>query len=220
MNIEVLISTMQQKDLSLIDKMNISTDALIINQLNRCDSQISTLSEEKVRMLSFNEKGLSRSRNKAIENADGEICIIADDDVEYHENYNDIISEAYNKYTEADIIAFSVRRKGGRNLKKAENRFKKVNLLSSMRLSSVQLTFKRKSIVNKGIKFNELFGSGSNEYQMGEENIFLSECFRKNCKIIFIPLEIGIVTHEESTWFIGFNEKYFFDRGEIGRAHV
>ena len=34
MTLEVLVSTMYQKDYSLLDRMNIQTDAIVVNQCN------------------------------------------------------------------------------------------------------------------------------------------------------------------------------------------
>ena len=49
----------------------------------------------KIKFISCDEKGLSKSRNKAINNATGDICIIADDDVTYSDDYIEKIRQAY-----------------------------------------------------------------------------------------------------------------------------
>ena len=50
---------------------------------------------------------------------------------------------------------------------------------------------------------------------MGEENILLFECLRKNLNLVYCKDKIGIVNHEESTWFSGFDNKFFSDMGAI-----
>lgn len=213
MKLEVLISTMHQKDMSLIEKMNINTDALIINQCNKDDNQELLINNKKIRMISYNERGLSKSRNHALENSIGDICVIADDDLVYTNNYADIIVKAYEKYPDADIIAFDVpstdHDRPTSTLKNGN-----VGFLHSMKISSFQITFKRKSFLNNGIKFNELFGAGS-KYTCGEENILLTKCLQKGLVIKYVNEEIAIVNHNESTWYRGFDERLFITKGAM-----
>ena len=60
--------------------------------------------------------------------------------------------------------------------------------------------------------FNELLGAGA-KYSMGEENDFLFKCLKKGLKIKYIPIKIADLYIGESSWFNGYNDKYFIDRG-------
>ncbi len=95
MNVEVLVATMNQKDFSLIKKMNLRGDAVIINQCKKDEYTEIDNNNHKIKFISCNEKGLSKSRNKAITNATGDICIIADDDIIYNDNSNYHINKIY-----------------------------------------------------------------------------------------------------------------------------
>lgn len=214
MNVEVLVSTMNQGDLSLVKKMNIQSDALIINQSQqKLDEMLVHKDSFTIRMKTFVEKGLSKSRNKAINLANGDICIIADDDVIYEDNYRETVLNAYNENPDYDIIVFQVPSTNNERQKVYYEKRQKMGYLKSLKVASYEITFKRKSIIDNNISFNEHFGAGSGRYSMGEENIFLYDCLRKGLKVLYLPIKIGTVTHEESTWFSGFNEKYFIDRG-------
>ena len=90
----------------------------------------------------------------------------------------DIIKNGYKKYKDAGIIAFYVDNVD-KKFEKKKRKEGKINLITSMKIQSVQITFKRKSIIDKKIKFNELFGTGTELYS-GEENIFLADCIRNN----------------------------------------
>lgn len=208
MEIEVLISTMNLKEQQeLLKKMNILTKSIIINQ---CNSENKLKNEEKGdnKLYNYMEKGLSRSRNQAIKHSTGDICVIADDDIKYDNNYEKTIKKAYDKYKDADVIAFYIKN-GKPKMKEG-----KINFVSSMKIQSVQLTFKRKSILKNNIMFNELFGTGAELY-MGEENIFLAECIRKGLKIYYVPESIAEVENGNSTWFKGYNEQYFKIKGTV-----
>lgn len=213
MKLEVLISTMHQTDFRLAENMNIISDALIINQCDKDDYHEKKIKNGCIRMISVNDRGLSKSRNLAIDNSDSDICVIADDDLKYHSGYKDLIINSYKKYADADIIAFDVpstnQMRPTASLKEG-----KVDFLHSMKIASYQITFKRTSIVDNNISFNELFGAGS-KYTCGEENIFLSKALKKGLKIYFVNQNIAIVDHNESTWFNGFNDKYFITKGAM-----
>lgn len=213
MKIEVLVSTMHQEDFSLVKKMNIQTDALLINQCNKVGYEEKCFPWGRARMFSFTERGLSKSRNKTIENSNADICIIADDDVVYENNYKNTVSIAYNKYPEADIIAFDVM-SSNKERPIASMKEGNVGFYKSMKISSVQITFKRKSLIDNNISFNELFGAGS-KYFGGEENILLTKCVRKGLKLKYIKEKLAIVKQAKSTWFRGFDEDYFKTKGAV-----
>jgi glycosyltransferase involved in cell wall biosynthesis len=213
MKLEVLISTMHQTDFSLAGNMNITTDAIIINQCDKNDYHEKKTETGCIKMISVKERGLSKSRNLAINNSNSDICVIADDDLKYRSGYKDIIINSYSKYPDADIIAFDVP-STNQMRPTASLREGKVDFLHSMKIASYQITFKRSSIIDNNLSFNEMFGAGS-KYICGEENIFLTEALRKGLKIYFVNQNIAIVDHKESTWFNGFNEKYFITKGAM-----
>lgn len=211
-NIEVLISTMKRTDYKFIKDMNISTDILVVNQ-NGLNDQFEIVSNsKKIRVFCSEEVGLSKSRNLAIKNSAADICVIADDDMVYIDNFDEIILRAHNQYEEADIIAFQVKRFGGERLKTFHEKPRWLNYLTSLKVSSVEITFKKDSIVNNGIKFNELMGSGS-EFYLGEENIFMYDCLKKGLRILYLPINVASVDVSESSWFEGYTKKYFNSLG-------
>ena len=112
MDIEVLISAMnlknEQEFRELIARSKITTKSLLINQVTKDDIEPFDIKEGEHRLLSFKEKGLSKSRNKALANSVGDIAILCDDDVIYVDNYEKIIKDAYEKNPDADIIAFYI----------------------------------------------------------------------------------------------------------------
>ena len=218
MNLEVLVSTMNQMDIKLlIERMNIKTNSVIINQCNYDNEENIIIDNNiKVNIISNTERGLSKSRNLALSKARADICLIADDDLEYVDNYEKIIINEFEKNPEYDILIFKVEGKNG-VFKKYSNSEKKLNFISVMKVASVQMAFRRHSIVSNKIEFNEEFGSGSN-YRMGEESILLFNCLRKKLKIKYIPIKIADLYLGDSTWFNGFNKEYFYCKGACFQA--
>ena len=209
MKIEVLISTMNLKNQQdLLKKMNVDGSVIINQTKNKSLTDIET---GKNKLFSYEEKGLSKSRNKAIEHSSADICIIADDDLRYEDDYEKIVEEGYKKYPDADVIAFYVDNVDDSKRRKAR-REGKINLLTSMRVQSVQMTFKRESITKNVIKFNENFGAGT-EIHSGEENIFLKDCLKKKLRIYNFPKKIATIQNNDSTWMKGHDKQYFIAKG-------
>lgn len=211
--VQVLISTMNQIDpRKLASKMGIS-EYVIINQITQDIKIPKDISTDKSIIVSLKEKGLSRSRNKAILYSSADICAIADDDMKYVDKYEKILIDGYMKYPDADIIAFYVVSEDPRQCK-AKLKEGRLSLLKTMKIASVNITFRRQSIVHSNIKFDETFGTGTANY-MGEENIFLFDCYRKGLKIYYIPISIAELVYSHSTWFSGINKIYFIVKGRV-----
>jgi len=211
MKLEVLISCMNQIDDSIIYRTNISSDVLVINQCNENSVKEFIYKDSfNAKIINTTDRGLSNSRNLAINNAKGDICLFCDDDEFLSNDYHNIIIDTFNKYPIYDVIAFSFTYPN----KRFPQKVKKINYLTSLKISSIQIAIRRKSIISKRIIFNPNYGSGSGN-GAGEENLFLYDCLRAKLKILYVPINIGIIGESKSQWFKGFNQKYFEDRGLI-----
>ena len=214
MRLQVLLSAMHLAGEEYIDTLNITTDAVVINQ---CDREAGRDTERtgtdgkthRIRYIETKQRGLSKSRNLAISEADADICILCDNDVEYLPDYEKSILEGFARHPDADLIIFYIKRKEKPipNYPKA----RRMGYLSVLKIFSPEIAFKRKSI--EGIYFDERFGAGSGRYIMGEENIFLYDCLKKGLKIYYEPVQIAALREEESTWFRGHDERFFISRG-------
>jgi glycosyltransferase involved in cell wall biosynthesis len=212
-DLQVLLSAMYLKDYRYIDTLNITTDCIVINQ---CDDEgkMSILHNGRsIKFVSTKERGLSKSRNMAISLADADICILCDNDVEYLSDYEATILEEFEKHPEYDIIVFFIKRNKPSSKPYFKNK-KRLGYLSTLKVLSPEIAFRRKSIVDNNIQFKTDFGAGA-KYSMGEENIFLYDCLKRGLKILYVPKQIATLRDEESTWFKGYTEKYFIDRGAI-----
>lgn len=214
-SINVLVSTMYRTDTDFIEQMNLQTPAIVVNQLPGKIVTEEIAQKDSVTMINSSDRGLSKSRNLLIENSNSDISIITDDDVRFLNNYEKVISYTYEQNTEADVIVFQVPRVGKNSDTRAKSyatKKKKLNYLTSMKVSSVEITFKTASIKDNNIRFNPNIGAGT-EFQMGEENQFLFECLNKGLTILYIPIPIAVVNVSDSIWFKGYDEAYFESTG-------
>jgi hypothetical protein len=212
MKIEILLATMFRNNIDFIKKNNIAGDCVVVNQSD--ENSVSQI--DKVKFINSLERGLSKSRNLAIKHSNADIGLVADDDIVYIDNYQQVVKDAYNLIPEADIIIFklpdSFKKRAG--TKSRFSKIKKLNFIDTLGIISFQISFKIRSIEN--IYFDERFGTGSGIISSGEENIFLNDCLNNNLKIYYYPKTIlKKIEQVDSTWFKGFNKTYLEDRGAV-----
>lgn len=218
MKIEVLLAIMNLKDeieyRNLLKQDNITGKVVAINQVKEKGFNIEN---GDTRIFSYKEVGASNSRNKLVEKAEGDICIFADNDTVFVDNYEEIIKKEYEKNPEADIIIFFAENQNSNREKNKRIGNKKINNLNLMKIRTYEITMKKQTldkIRNENLKFDTNFGPGG-IFKKGEETIFISELLKMGMKIYSIDKKISTSRNEESTWFTGFNEKFLFDQGAI-----
>lgn len=213
MRFEVLVSTMHQieGDYSLLKKMNIQTDAVVINQCDRNGKEEIEFNGKKITWINTNDRGLSKSRNMAIANSTADICLIADDDEIFLNGFEDIILKSFENNPDFDLIRFKVHGIE-KEFKKYQKKACRINMRLSLKISSVEVAFRRKKINEMRLRFDELIGAGT-EFFMGEENVFLIDFLRKKGRAWYFPIDIAELHIGNSSWFTGFNEKYYLARG-------
>ena len=216
MKLEVLMSAMHQKDFSIAYKSCVNSDLLIINQCDTEGYDEIMVDGHKWRMISTTERGLSRSRNKALENALGDICLWSDDDEVFTEGYEKEIIAAYEYLPSVSAIAFNVRRINFQ-MKKTYYHIEAVRPAPSYRgYQSGMLSFRRKDILDAHISFDEKFGSGT-PWGGGEEILFERDIRENGLKLYEHPYEVATLDYGGgSRWFKGYNEKYFYNLGAFG----
>jgi len=189
MKVTIACSTMYGKEPLFLSQNNFE-NYIVINQCNQKN-------QENPNFLNFYEKGLSLSRNRAIENIDDGIVIITDNDVYFSKDTIQRVVSAFEKYSDMDILTFQFETPNGEYTKKYKNYFFKHNKFTLSKVASIEIAFRVKSIKDKGLKFNEKFGLGS-VYKSSEEYIFLVDALEKGLKIGFVPEVISYHPNEAS----------------------
>ena len=210
--VQVLASAMNQKDHSILEEMKIQTDAIIINQSDKVEEEQITYKGRTIKFYTFNERGIGVSRNNAILRSSNDICVFADEDEFFVDDYEKIILEEFKNNPKADMILFNVPSTNPKqptvNIRK-KSRVRKYN---SLRYGAVNIAVKMDKLKKKTIFFSLLFLCGA-KYSSGEDSWFIYQCVKNKMKVYTSPQIIGYVRQEESTWFTGYNDKYFKDKG-------
>lgn len=173
-SLEILISTKDRDNLDFLNSIFINNDThtnsiLIINQTQNIN--FSCPHSDNINLVNVSETGLSKSRNLAIEKAKSDICLFADDDIVYENDYDSIILNAFNLNPSADIITFKMNDLKGNSFKDYPI-IKKHNKKSLSFVNSVVIAFRRDSIISNKVLFDENFGLGS-IFQTADEYVFL-----------------------------------------------
>lgn len=213
---QILVVTMNRNDLELVEKMNIKSDVLIANQTDRYDYQKENENFSK-EMISTNTRGVSINRNIAIScsSPDAEYIMFLDDDIVLNNDYLDIINNEFNKHPYAEAIKFSLSAmEGERHRIKKPIKFCKANRKLIGPVGVCGIVIKKETIKKYNLFFNQKFGPGAENF-CGEDTLFLSNMLKKKIKFYFSPLQIGIISSENSSWYEGFTERFFYVKGKV-----
>lgn len=213
MKIQVLASVMNQSAEEILEKMNIDSDAIFINQCDRYEYKELEYKGHKIFFYSCAEKGVGRSRNQAILKADEDICLFSDEDIVYEKGYEKAVLNEFKKNPIADMIVFNIQVEESRRTYFIE-KYKRVRWYNSGRYGAVSFAIRTDKLLESGVMFSLMFGGGA-KYCGGEDSLFLSEFIKKGYKVFAAPVMIGREEAEGSSWFEGYNEKYFYDRGAL-----
>lgn len=225
MRLCVLISCMHQVDCSIVERSNVQCDCVVINQ---CDV-------DKVERFTFKnkfgqnkecvfihttERGLSKSRNMAINHAPEDcICLLCDDDETFADDIEDKISAGYRRMPHADLIAFSLDRRDLKLGKKYSREDAPLTFRTILNTSSLQITFRKNRIDALGIRFDEKMGSGTGNGG-GEENKFMLDIRKTGGRLFYAPECIAVVNPGESQWFKGYTPHHMQNVGWSSRRSM
>lgn len=213
MKVEVLVATMYQKNLIKYKDMNLNTDAIFANQDDRYEYTKEIISGNKVKMITTFDRGVGKNRNNALLYASGDICLFADDDMVYVDNYKEIVQEAFDKLAYADIIIFNIETIGEETrARRLNKKIKRVYTFNSLNYGAARIAVRKNQLFKRNVWFSVLYGGGA-PYSAGEDSLFLIEAIEKGMKVYTYPEKIADVRQENSTWFEGYTEKYYIDKG-------
>lgn len=219
MRLEVLLATMDQCDDSVLNEMNVRSDIIVCNQTTeKMDGCEYSRADDRVRWYNFQERGVGLNRNNGLIRASGDICLLADDDIVYTDDYEKVVLDAFKQYQFADVILFNIYDTDGTK-RDSTGKIKKIHLHNCGKYGAVRIAFRRQSVLKNAISFNQLFGGGC-LFSAGEDTMFIRDCLRKGLKVIAVPdCILTLRDARPSTWFEGYTDKFFEDFGASYYCH-
>lgn len=213
MSVQLLISCVDKNISELVEKLQLNSPAVIVNQCSEDKEEHFEVAGFPVDIYYRNERGVGRSRNLALSKADQEICLFGDEDIVYVKDYVALIEAEFAAHPEADGILFQVEVTPERKTYQNDE-WGQVTLLNCGRYPAYSMAFRREKLHKTGVKFSLLFGGGA-PYSNGEDSLFIRQLIQAGLKIYKSPVCIGEEIPRPSTWFTGYHEKFFFDRGVL-----
>ena len=197
----------------LIKNSKITGDCVVINQCDEESYDEFSTQSGMARVFSMKDRGLTKSRNAAIERSNADICLLCDDDETFADDYTEKMVRAYEENPQADVIIFKMINR----TPSFEDKVMRLKFPKILKVASWQISFKRESLMRTGVRFDELLGSGTGN-GAEEELKFLSDCIANGLEVWYVPYELAEV-HEggDSQWFSGFDKKFFENRGATTR---
>ncbi|MDD2970563.1 MAG: glycosyltransferase [Lachnospiraceae bacterium] len=213
MNLQLLVSVMDADAHELVEKMNIATDAIIVNQCDTYGYEEFCHRGRQIRFFSMKERGVGLSRNHALLRADQEISLFSDEDIVYQDGYEEKVCTAFQEHPEADMILFNFQVNEERRTYH-NTAWKQVHRYNCGRYPTFCFAIRTERMHQINVTYSLLFGGGA-RYSNGEDSLFIRECIRRGLKVYTSPAVIGTEEGRPSTWFRGYTEKFFYDRGVL-----
>ncbi|MDE7222415.1 MAG: glycosyltransferase family 2 protein [Acetatifactor sp.] len=212
---QLLVAAVISEPQELAEERRIDSDAIIVSQGERYAYEELDWNGHSIHYYSMAERGVGLSRNHSLLRASADISLFADEDIIYEPGYEQKVLEAFEEHPEADMLLFNVQAMPGRETYHNDS-FGRVHWFNSGRYPTYSFAVRTRRIHQKNITFSLLFGGGA-RYSNGEDSLFIRDCLRAGMRVYKVPVTIGHEKERESTWFTGYNTKFFYDRGVLYR---
>jgi len=179
---------MYRSDLSFLEAMFPEDDytkyhILVVNQTDK-ERQLSS-THPNIRVINTEERGLPQSRNMALENAMGDICLIADDDVWYVSDVAKIVIDAFKQRPLATVVSFQMEDEDGklyRDYPVIETHTKK----TVYTVNGVVIAFNREMLLASNARYDNHFGLGTT-FQTANEFVFMRNVLKEGLLAQYEP---------------------------------
>ena len=213
MDMQVLVAAVDKDVDALAGQMNLETEAVIVNQCDSFGYREYLHKGKKIRCFSMKERGVGLNRNTALMHAGREILLFSDEDIVFYPGYHRTVLKAFEENPDADIITFNFKVDPTRATYYNKEK-RRIRWYNYGRYPTYAAAARRESLLKANVSFSLLFGGGA-RYSNGEDSLFFHDCLKKGLHLYARPEEIGQEVYRESTWFKGYNQKFFVDRGVL-----
>ena len=214
---QILCVTMHQKDFSKVKEMNIHSDVIFANQADRTEKQVLEFDGHTATMITTDTRGVGVNRNIALMYANADICLFADDDVVYCDDMERIVVEEFDAHPDADVMIFHLETDDPIRPQEKYPKTKKCGKFTRMPWPGFRIAFRLDAVKKGNVCFTTLFGGGC-IFPSGEDSMWLNDAKKRGLSIYVSDKTIGSVSFEQSTWFTGHDEKFFFAKGVYCQA--
>lgn len=159
------------------------------------------------------ERGVAKSRNTVIRNAETEYLLFADDGIVFLDRGVKQVVAYLAENPECDLVLAQAIDTTGALRKRYAKKIVKLTKFNSAKAATYEMVVRVSSIKSKDIYFDEKFGTGVSNY-IGDEYIFIADLINKGGTAVFLPVTIAIHPAESSGSLWG-TEKDLIARAQV-----
>ena len=216
MKIELLVTTMKATDFSLVERMNIQTDAILCNQTTNTSLVEKSISGHRIRLLSTETIGKSINQNIGLFYTDADVVLFADDDVKFIDGYERIVQDFFSKNPDADAVKFYCESTNKERplAYKRPSKISKARRASLMSAGTPCLAVKKAFLDANSLLFNISVGPGTKQGS-GEDSLFYNALLGSQANVYLATDLIATVDQLSSSWFAEYNDDFFKNLGYV-----
>ena len=144
-----------------------------------------------VRLLACAGHGAARSRNAALDAAQGELLLFADDDVIQDVAGQDLLRQQFLNDATIHILCARLRDAHGVPHKAYGRDGQKLRFWNGARVGTPEIMLRMEKVRGAGLLFDEAFGAGAMT-PLGDEYIFLMDCRRAGLNGRHVDVTVGV----------------------------
>jgi glycosyltransferase involved in cell wall biosynthesis len=152
---------------------------------------------EDVEIVELTSLGVAKSRNAAIDRAQGKYLIFSDDDIQFVEQGLEEAIEYLEQHPKIDLVLGAAINEKGEKRKRYPSEIGPLTKFNSAKAATYEMLIRVDAIRNKGIRFDENFGAGATNY-LGDEFIFIADLIDAGGKGVSHPAVLAIHPEESS----------------------
>ncbi|MBU6347367.1 MAG: glycosyltransferase family 2 protein [Actinomycetales bacterium] len=139
-----------------------------------------------LRIIELTSSGVAKSRNVALEHANGQYLVFADDDIEFDLAALDEVIEHLENCS-CSLVLGQASDLVGQLRKSYPSEIQWLTRFNSARAATYEMLVDLVAVRNAGIRFDEYFGAGVENY-LGDEYIFICDLLDKNLRAHALPI--------------------------------
>lgn len=214
---EILCATMHQTDFSKTEEMNIRSNVIFANQADETSYREQEFDGYTAKMITTNTRGVGKNRNFALAYASAKYCLFADDDVCYIDNLEETVVSEFEAHPDADVFIFHLDTDSNDRKQVKYPKTRKCKKIEKKPWGACRIAIKLDSVKKTNVWFTTLFGGGC-IFPSGEDSMWIADAWKRGLCFYVSDKTIGKVSFNESTWFSGYDEKFFYGKGVFYEA--
>jgi len=157
---------------------------------------------DDVRYLRLESRGVAKSRNEVLRRARGRFVMFADDDVVLVEAGICQLLSALMDDPALALAQGAVVDETGRLRKRYPSRSVPLHRWNAAKAATYELVVRRSAFRRTGVRFDENFGAGAEDFYLGDEYVFIADALRAGLRCRFFP--VVVARHDATSSGSGF----------------